>query len=91
MLAITIGALAFTPTSVVQPRSVVVQMRTGPPSMNFFDDMQTNFKKMMQQPPSLDEAVELCRDDESTGCTLEMCAHRHTSALSLCAPSCVPP
>merc|ERR550514_2054469 len=42
--------------------------------MNFFDDMQSAFNKMVNPPPAptLEEAKQYCFDEESSGCSLEM-------------------
>merc|ERR1712072_283014 len=52
----------------------VTHSRVTAPQMNFFDDLQANFKKMIGPPsmPTMEEAEVYCRDDESTGCTTEM-------------------
>ena len=52
------------PRTTLAPR-VAVQM-------NFFDDMQVQFQSMFKAPPTLEEAELYCRDDESSGCTIEM-------------------
>ena len=53
----------------ISPR---VASRTATPSLNFFDDLQAQFNRMMQPPPTFEEAELYCRDDESAGCTVEM-------------------
>ena len=40
--------------------------------MNFFDDMQAQFQSMFKAPVTIEEAELYCRDDESSGCTVEM-------------------
>ena len=77
MLALAASLLISSDALVVGvPAPRVAVARTGPPTMNFFDDMQANmqstFNKMFAQPPTLDEAELYCRDEESTGCTIEM-------------------
>lgn len=86
VLAFSLTAVAgFAPTIRLAPRTVAPVSVVSPIQMNFFDDMQRNFAKMMgQDAPSIDEAMEMCRDDESSGCTLEMCVHCLECAISQC-------
>ena len=65
------ASFAFSPVSLAPQRSAISHARAVP-TMNFFDDLQANLKSMMTPPPSLDEAFEMCRDEESNGCTVDM-------------------
>merc|ERR550514_823337 len=66
------NVLAFTP-SFTSPKLAARPSSTPVVAqMNFFDDLQKQFSKMMAAPPTLGEAFEMCRDDESSGCTVEM-------------------
>ena len=77
MLAATTVALLGFNAYVPLPRTSVVNMpRAVAAEMNFFDDMQAKFQEMMAPPPTLEEAELYCRDDESVGCTVDMCARR---------------
>ena len=61
-------------SQVSQRPIAVAKTRVPPPALNFFDDIQASFQKMMQPPPSIEDAELFCAayDDESTGCTAEM-------------------
>ena len=74
MLSLVAFAPAFVPPTVMLTPHT--QARATAVNMNFFDDMMDNMKKFMDPDagPTYEEAVELCRDDESVGCTVEMCA-----------------
>merc|ERR1719240_1923071 len=66
--------LAFVPTARFIPAPAKAIVAPVSVQMNFFDDMQANFMKMMglDATPSYEEAVYMCRDDESSGCTVDM-------------------
>ena len=70
-IAFCTGAAAFVPPTVYMPRPVPARSHV---QLNFFDDMSRQLQQMMAPPPTLKDAVEMCRDEESSGCTLEMCA-----------------
>jgi len=80
-------ALAYVPTGMVPVKQAVPAANQGtqalrgspadgtrvpPAQMNFFDDMQAKVQGMFKARPTLEEAEALCRDEESSGCTIEM-------------------
>ena len=56
------------------PPATGTHTRTRLPVANFFDDAERMFKQMFDPKPTLEEAMMYCRDDESNGCTVDMCA-----------------
>jgi hypothetical protein len=75
-----LAALTVVGPSFVLPIAPVAKsaVRVDTPVMSFWDDIKgndylaRNWRKMMTPQPTQQEIEELCRDDESSGCTLEM-------------------
>ena len=84
MLSLVVGSsLGFN----IVPHAAVAPARAAV-SMNFFDDMSDMFqgafgKKSM---PTLEEAEMYCMDDESSGCTVDMCARNRERPLPIRFP-----
>merc|ERR1719263_291263 len=79
LAALLVGANGFMLVSPPARTAVGVTRVDTPPAMNMIDDwmkgndiLARNFRKMMAQPPSAEDIAELCRDEESSGCTLDM-------------------
>merc|ERR1712167_161722 len=75
-MGVLVGTTAglILPVTKVQTSAVRI---AGAPSMSFFDIrgndlLARNWRKMMTPKPTQEEIEDLCRDDESSGCTLDM-------------------